>query len=336
MPAAKIKSVGCIYIFTLKFKNLLVGKNKANQQFKIKMLFDTTHIRMDELNAPEFKEKNIKLTVARLDTIHPVVSGNKLFKLHYFLEEAMVHKRPLVTFGGAYSNHLAATAYACRALGLSGTGIVRGEKPAKLSPTLQRCVEYGMKLLFVPRELYGAVSTQMDIDTLPAIDADSLVIPEGGYHPTGARGAAMIADLTAGAGADYIVTAVGTATTLAGLLQKATQLQQVIAIPVLKNFTDINERLLYLNGQGGYKNLHIWDKYHFGGYAKKTTELIHFMNEISGQFGLPTDFVYTAKMLFAVIDMIKNNFFLPGCKILCLHTGGLQGNQSLPAGSLIF
>ena len=171
---------------------------------------------------------------------------------------------------------------------------------------------------------------------LPGVDANSLIIPEGGYHPIGARGASLIADLTAEAAADYIITAVGTATTLAGFLQKAAPGQQVIAIPVLKNFTDIRERLLYLNGQMEYKNLHIWNEYHFGGYAKKTPELLQFMNDVYSQSGLPTDFVYTAKMLFAVIDKIKNNFFPPGSRILCLHTGGLQGNQSLPEGSLIF
>lgn len=303
------------------------------------MLFDTTHIAIDELKAAESRERNIGLMVARLDKIHPVVSGNKLFKLHYFLEEALLHNKPVVTFGGAYSNHLAATAYACREAGLPCTGIVRGEAPARLSPTLQGCIQDGMKLIFISREEYGRMSANMNgsADSYrEAIEVNSLIIPEGGYHPLGARGASLITDLTAKAGADYIITAVGTATTLAGILLKASPHQQVIAIPVLKNFTDIHERLLYLNGQMDYKNLHIWNEYHFGGYAKKTPELIQFMNELYSQFGLPTDFVYTAKMLFAVMDKIKNNYFPPGCRILCLHTGGLQGNQSLPGGSLIF
>ena len=300
------------------------------------MLFDINHITIDELNAAEFNEHNIKLMVARLDKLHPVVSGNKLFKLHYFLEEAFLSNRPVVTFGGAYSNHLAATAYACRSAELYCTGIVRGEEPARLSPTLQRCIQNGMKLIFTSREEYAGMSTQVNGRFPLGVDANSVIIPEGGYHPKGARGASMIAELTAKAEPDYVVTAVGTATTLAGLLQKAAPDQQVIAIPVLKNFTDIHERLLYLNGQIEYKNLHTWDEYHFGGYAKKTPQLIQFMNEIYDQSGLPTDFVYTAKMLFAVIDKIKNNFFPPGSRILCLHTGGLQGNQSLPEGSLIF
>ena len=304
------------------------------------MLFDTTHITIDNLNAPPFKAHKIELMVARLDKIHPIVSGNKLFKLHYFLEEALLTKRPVVTFGGAYSNHLAATAYACRIAGLSSTGIVRGEEPGKLSATLERCIQDGMKLVFVSRQEYATMSTHItecpDSYRNPAVDEESLVIPEGGYHPKGAKGASLIADLTAGVGAHYIITAVGTATTLAGILQKAAADQQVIAIPVLKNISDINQRLLYLNEQAEYKNLHIWNDYHFGGYAKKTPELIRFMNEIYSQYGLATDFVYTAKMLFAVIDKIKNNFFPPGSRILCLHTGGLQGNQSLPGEQLFF
>jgi len=130
--------------------------------------------------------------------------------------------------------------------------------------------------------------------------------------------------------------ATGTATTLAGILQKATVQQTVIGIPVLKGFTDIGERLQLLNGRSDYSNLEIWDQYHFGGYAKKTPGLVSFMNDIYKEYQLPTDFVYTAKMMYAVFDQLKTPVFKAGSHILCLHTGGLQGNNSLPAGSLIF
>jgi 1-aminocyclopropane-1-carboxylate deaminase/D-cysteine desulfhydrase-like pyridoxal-dependent ACC family enzyme len=300
------------------------------------MLLDTTNIPVDELNSRLLGEKELALMVARLDKIHPVVSGNKIFKLHYFLEEAIITNRHVVTFGGAYSNHLAATAYACRQSGLSCTGIVRGQESAYLSHTLQNCREEGMKLLFISREHYNVLSHNIELPNFPGIPANALIIPEGGYHSWGARGASLIMDKISNTNADFIVTAVGTATTYAGLLQKASAGQTIIAVPVLKNLADIPERLTYLNGPVTYPNTQIWSNYHFGGYAKKNSELIRFMNDFYVEYGIPSDFVYTAKMLFAVMDKIKNNQFPAGSRILCLHTGGLQGNNSLEKGTLVF
>ena len=300
------------------------------------MLFDTSNIIIDELQSELLTEKNIKLMAARLDKIHPIISGNKLFKLHYFLEEAMLKQKPVATFGGAYSNHLAAAAYSCKLAGLPCTGFIRGEEPIALSPTLLRCRDDGMQLIFLSREKYKILSAHPHATDFAQLAADTLMIPEGGYHPEGAKGASLILDAVAKAEADFICIAVGTATTLAGLLRGAATHQQVIAVPVLKNFTDWSDRLLHLNGTSAYNNFSTWNEYHFGGYAKKTPALLQFMNEIYEQYELPTDFVYTSKLLFAVMDKIKNNWFPQNSKILCLHTGGLQGNQSLPKGSLIF
>ncbi len=273
---------------------------------------------------------------ARLDKIHPVVSGNKIYKLHYFLEEALIKKKHIVTFGGAYSNHLAATAYACRQSGLGCTGIIRGEEPAALSSTLQNCRRDGMNLLFISREDYNIFSRKTVLTDFPGMPANALIIPEGGYHPSGARGASLIMESISAANAGVIVTAVGTAATYAGLLQKASSGQQIVAVPVLKNLADIPERVKYLNGIIPYPYTQIWNDYHFGGYAKKNGELILFMNDFFVEYGIPTDFVYTAKMFFAVMDKIKNGHFPPGSRILCLHTGGLQGNNSLKEGTLVF
>ncbi len=294
------------------------------------MLFDIRNIIFQELSSAMLDEKGIRLTVARLDKIHPVVSGNKLFKLHYFLEAfAAGSYSGIQTFGGAFSNHLVATAYACQQLKIPCKGIVRGERPARLSHTLQQCSAYGMQLEFVSREQYKALADQQErTDNI-------LTIPEGGYHPLGAKGASLIMDSIEEKNCPIFLP-VGTATTLAGILQKAAASRQVTAIPVLKGFTDTGERLHLLNGQSSYNNLHVWDQYHFGGYAKSSPELIAFMNELYRNYQLPTDFVYTAKMMFAVFDAIRNNVFAPQTKLLCLHTGGLQGNDSLPQGSLIF
>jgi len=290
-------------------------------------------ILQDEL----FCRKKITVKVVRLDKIHPVVSGNKLFKLYYFLQEALQsdHKT-ILTFGGAYSNHLVATAFACQACGLKSIGIVRGERPEQLSLTLQHCMNFGMQLKFISRELYTKKEGDYFTSGLTTEFGEVIIIPEGGYHPLGAKGAALIGGLLKENNYTHICTATGTATTAAGLLSAADK-QKIISVPVLKGMTDIEERINFLCSNNFNKaHFEIWDNYHFGGYAKKTYQLIEFMNYLWQQHHLPTDFVYTAKLFFAVYDKIKNNYFTEGCNILCLHTGGLQGNNSLPAGTLLF
>ena len=301
------------------------------------MLFPGYNSYHQILNDELFVEKQVSLTVLRLDNIHPVISGNKLFKLHYFMEEAVkTSSERIVTFGGAYSNHLVATAYACQIAGLQCIGIVRGEKPSILSHTLQSCIEYGMHLKFTSREQYAEKEMKYFIDELDKEYKKNYIIPEGGYHPSGAKGAAHIMKLVEDS-ATHICCAAGTATTLAGLLMGAGNHQKIIGFPVLKNMHDLHERVSFLtNTNNEYNKLQIIDDYHFGGYAKKTPTLIDFMNNIYKVHLLPTDFVYTGKMMFGVMDSIKKDFFEKGSKICCLHTGGLQGNLSLPDGSLIF
>lgn len=303
----------------------------------MQILFGIKNIRFDELENPVLEKKNIKLQLARLDKIHPVISGNKLFKLHYFLDEAMQsNHKTMVSFGGAYSNHLVAIAFAGKESGLKSIGIVRGEEPKNLSHTLQQCLQYGMQLQFITRNEYKNTGQPDFINNLKLKYGDFTLVPEGGYHPLGAAGASLIIDLLKDKNATHICTATGTATTLAGLLLKAQQSQQVITVPVIKNMNDIEERLFYLINKKKHNNLQIFDGYHFGGYAKKTEELINFMNVFYTNYGVPTDFVYTAKMMYAILDKINNNFFPAGSSIVCLHTGGLQGNQSLPPGTLLF
>jgi 1-aminocyclopropane-1-carboxylate deaminase/D-cysteine desulfhydrase-like pyridoxal-dependent ACC family enzyme len=302
------------------------------------MLFDTTKADIEELHDELFTEKQVSLSVLRLDKIHPLVSGNKLFKLHYFLEEAVnsLHKT-ILTFGGAYSNHLSATAYACKVLKLKSIGIVRGEKSEQLSHTLKQCLQDGMKLHFISRQEYAKKDDPVFMSNLKASFGECMIIPEGGYHPLGAKGAALIMDLVKHNNYTHICTATGTATTLAGILMAARPEQTVVSFPVLKGITDNKNRIKQLPGkEGEFENLLVLNKYHFGGYAKKTDQLIQFMNQCWLQHKLPLDFVYTAKMLFGTTDAVKNDTFTKGSKILCLHTGGLQGNKSLPLNSLLF
>ena len=298
------------------------------------MLFNTSKISIDLITNECLSKKDITLSVIRLDKIHPIISGNKLFKLHYYLEE--VQKKQLagvVTFGGAYSNHLVATAYACRDLNIKSVAFVRGEKPAKLSPTLLACIDFGMELIFIPRAEYNQKADDKFLEKVSAHWSKYLIVPEGGYSFKGAAGAALITN-TLTTDYSHICTAVGTGTTLAGLLMGAKEKQKIIGVPVIKGKSDIGERLTFLTGKDFPCQL--LEGYDFGGYAKKTPDLIHFMNSFYTNYKIPTDFVYTAKMMVAVLDKIEQNFFEQGSNIACLHTGGLQGNRSLPAGTLCF
>ncbi len=301
------------------------------------MPFNIFNTPVEILQNELFWQKNVSVSVLRLDKIHPVVSGNKLFKLHFFLQEALLsNHRTILTFGGAYSNHLSATAFACKAYGLKSIGIVRGEMPAHLSATLQHCIDNGMQLNFISRELYASKEQEYFISELKEKFGASIIIPEGGYHPLGAKGAALIWDLIKENNYTHVCTATGTATTVAGLLQGSGN-QTIISVPVLKGMTDIEDRINWLcDGNFKKEQLLIFDNYHFDGYAKKTPELINFMNNLWLQHHLPSDFIYTAKLFFAIWDKVENNYFNKESKILCLHTGGLQGNISLPKGTLLF
>lgn len=301
------------------------------------MLFDNSNIKVDHLENQLLDQLGIELFVLRLDLIHPIISGNKLFKLFYFLQHAekFPHKH-IITFGGAYSNHLVATAYACKLKGLKSIGIVRGERPMILSHSLQNCLEYGMQLKFVSRQEYDQKEDGIFQDNLLKEFGEVVIIPEGGYSSLGAKGAALIMDHI-DESTTHICCALGTATTVAGLLSAQKKEQQIIAVPVLKGLNDIHKRIAHLLPDTKHENvLQIADHYHFGGYAKYSTELIAFMNDLYNKYQLPTDFVYTAKMFFAVFDMLNKKQFPTGSKIVCIHTGGLQGNLSLPVNSLIF
>ena len=270
----------------------------------------------------------------RLDEIHPIVSGNKIFKLRHFL--GIVKDKTVVTFGGAYSNHLVAAAFACKQKSIDCIGIVRGEKPKKLSHTLQQCIEYGMQLHFISRDEYDKKETPGFIDELKNKYGDCIIIPEGGYDTKGAKGAAAIMDYI-NDDVTHICCAVGTGTTLAGLLSNVKPHQKIIALPALKGLNDIEIRLdLLTEGKFNRQQLQIENDYHFGGYAKKTDGLISFMNDLYNEYQLATDFVYTGKMMYGVMDMIEKDFFYPGSKVCCIHTGGLQGNLSLPKNTLTF
>lgn len=296
------------------------------------------------------------IAILRLDRIHPVISGNKWFKLKYHLQAAIQqNKKGILTFGGAWSNHLVATALACRQAGLNSIGIIRGEQPAKLSATLQEVLEYGMELRFISREAYS--NETAIIPGLQQQHPDFFIVPQGGQSHLGVLGAAEILQLAEPIKSySHISCATGTGTMLAGLVHAALPHQQIIGICTLKMPDGDNNSLNTfvkpyaaaplpispLKGGGEFlidrpvKKYTIFYDYHFGGYARKTGELLHFMNSIYQKHELPTDFVYTGKLLFGLMHLVQNDYFEPGSRILMVHSGGLQGNRSLPAGTLTF
>jgi len=298
--------------------------------------FEQSSLEFQELSGDLFARKKISVTICRLDKLHAEVSGNKLFKLHYFLKDALESiSKKIITFGGAYSNHLVATAFACKKLGIQSVGVVRREEHEPDSHTILRCRELGMKLSFISRADYKHIADAAFHNELQNAYGEYTLIPEGGYHPSGAKGASLIMDRLKAYKPSHVCVPVGTATTLAGLILKSGS-AQIVGIPVIKNMTDIFSRLEYLIGMNQPNALTIIDGFHFGGYARSTKLLIEFMNNFYTTHGIPLDFIYTAKMMFGIVEKIEEGYFPAGSHIICLHTGGLQGNKSLQPYNLAF
>jgi 1-aminocyclopropane-1-carboxylate deaminase len=279
----------------------------------------------------EAAQNNITADVLRLDRLHPVISGNKWFKLKNYLQQAQRSAaNPIITFGGAWSNHLIATAFAAREARLDAVGIVRGEKPLVLSTTLSAALRYGMQLEFISRREYSKKSGAHFLRQLSLRYPGAYIIPEGGAGPPGIRGSEDILRITDTSRYTHILCAIGTGTMFQGLIRASLPGQSVIGVPVLKGLfplilsPDQSERAQVLHG------------YHFGGYARHPPELIDFMNEFYRETTIPSDIVYTGRLFYALRDSIKRNFFPVSSRILVIHSGGLQGNGSLKPGLLEF
>lgn len=307
---------------------------------------------LQEIVSEVFAQQCVRLFVKREDLSHPFIGGNKWRKLKYNLLEAKrLSLSNLLTFGGAYSNHLAAVAAAGQAFGFQTLGVVRGERTLPLNPTLMYAEMCGMELRFVSRANFrnrNHNSMLLDIN----IDADGYyVLPEGGSNCLALRGVAELAPEIAAqlhSLPDFLVTACGTGATLAGLAvgmanaphdhtenivypftgQGSTQ-KTILGIPVLKGGFMEQEvhKLLSICDQNALKNSRweIKDGYHFGGYAKWTPGLVQFINSFKQAHGVPLDPVYTGKAMFAVFDLAEKGYFPKNSTVVFLHTGGLQG-----------
>ncbi|MFZ9662037.1 MAG: 1-aminocyclopropane-1-carboxylate deaminase/D-cysteine desulfhydrase [Chitinophagaceae bacterium] len=297
--------------------------------------------------------------ILRTDLIHPVCSGNKFFKLKYYLTEALKkNKKTIVTYGGPWSNHLVATAFAAHSCGLNSIGYVRGEEPELYSPTLLECMKLGMKLIFLNREHYDAIKySQENTD-------DALYIPQGGYGLNGMIGASEILNYTNKNSYSHIISAVGSGTMFAGLYLSGLYESATVETKMQINVTDDSyrnpiplrnhdfqligvtvhrdqeikneiEALLSLRNLKLHQDIQLYED-EMGGFAKFNKEVIAFMNSFYQKTMIPTDFVYTGRLMKWIYEAIAAGKFPKGSKILAIHSGGLQGNISLKPKSLLF
>ncbi|MCE7071234.1 pyridoxal-phosphate dependent enzyme [Dyadobacter sp. CY327] len=270
----------------------------------------------------------ITLYIKRDDLIHPTVSGNKWRKLKYnLLEASRQGYTRILTFGGAFSNHLYATAAAGNALGFETIGVVRGEELAeKLSPTLLFCQDQGMQLYCVSRSEYKLRSSDNYLLDLAKRFGHPFIVPEGGTSTLALQGIAeMVPEVNVQLAktADYFAVAAGTGGTAAGLLSAGAN---VLAFSALKGGEFLkNDISMLVSNQHSSGSLQLFTDYHFGGYAKWNPELIAFMQNFKDEFGIQLEQVYTAKMFFGLFDLIRKNHFPKGTTIVAVHTGGLQG-----------
>ncbi|MGI4750495.1 MAG: 1-aminocyclopropane-1-carboxylate deaminase/D-cysteine desulfhydrase [Janthinobacterium lividum] len=269
-----------------------------------------------------FTDQKLELYLKRDDLIHPLISGNKWRKLRYVLQEARnQHKKHLVTFGGAFSNHLLATAAAGATFGFQTTGFVRGENVQ--NDTLFMCRLLGMKLIFTDRESYqhkpGLFSEHFQNDS------EAFFIDEGGASAAAALGCSELVDEFSEK-YDHLFCACGTGTTAAGIINGLTNNNlstQFHAVSVLKNAGWMQQEIeKYLLKEASFLN---HTQYDFGGYAKTTPQLLQFIQQFIAATGILIDPVYTGKMLFAIYNLANKKYFLPGSRILAIHTGGVFG-----------
>jgi len=287
--------------------------------------------RMNELFLPILKEKGVELFLLREDLLHAHISGNKYRKLKYNLLEAQKQgKTKLLTFGGAFSNHIAAVAAAGQQFGFKTVGVIRGEQSTTPSPTLRYAEACGMQLHFVSRSAYREKTTVAFTTQLIEKFGDFYSIPEGGTNSLALQGCAEIwesINAHFSKAPDYVCTCVGTGGTIAGLIAGNESASQVLGFSALKGSfltKDVTE-LLQMYHARFYPNWLINNDYHFGGYAKHQPVLIDFMNDFKATQGISLDPVYTGKMMYGILDLVAKDYFPKGSRILAIHTGGLQG-----------
>lgn len=282
-------------------------------------------IETEEISIPIVKQKKVRLFIKRIDKVHPFVSGNKWYKLKYNLIKAKEKGfKTLLTFGGAYSNHIVATACAGKENGFQSIGIIRGDKHLPLNPTLAFSVEKGMFLQYVSRNDYRQKTTPEFIKNLKNKFGNFYLLPEGGTNDLAIKGTAEILD--ANDTQDYICCAVGTGGTIAGIINASDDKQKIIGFPAIKSSDTLQKEIESWTNKQNWKLI---NDYVCGGYAKVNKELVSFIHQFNLAHNIPLDAVYTGKMMFGILNLIEQDYFPKGISILAIHTGGLQGNKGI-------
>jgi 1-aminocyclopropane-1-carboxylate deaminase len=282
---------------------------------------------IDEIREGFLEGAGVRLFIKREDLNHPEIAGNKWWKLKYNIEEAHdLNCETLLTFGGAYSNHIYATASAAYANGFKSIGIIRGEETLPLNSTLSFAKFKGMQLHYVSREEYRQKTEEEYLKKLRKQFGHFYLIPEGGSNDLAVKGCAEFAtNLLSELHFDYVCLPVGTGGTMAGIIHGMEDKIRVIGFSSLKGGSFLEEEIERFL-QPGLRNWEIKTEYHFGGYAKQAKEVAAFINEQKTKHDLPLDEIYTAKMMMGIYEEVSKGNFKRDSTILAIHTGGLQGN----------
>ena len=296
--------------------------------FKVpeKLIFKTQNSINQKIDLPE--ETGIELYLKREDRIHPVISGNKYRKLKYNIQEAeKLGYYTLLSFGGAFSNHIAAVAAVGKEYGFKTIGIIRGEElqpKINENPTLEFAQSCGMQFKFIDRTSYRTKNSKLFVNNLEKDFGSFYLIPEGGTNELAIKGCEEI--LTGIDNEfDYICCSVGTGGTISGLINSSKRHQKILGFSALKGGFLKKE----ITNFTGKLNWELVTDYHFGGYAKMTNQLVEFINDFKSNSKIQLDPVYTGKMVFGISDLIQKKYFPKGSKILAIHTGGLQGIRGM-------
>jgi len=305
-PSPIFKGYILPYFRSLNQRNLLTYQNTPVQ----------------EIHDPLLSRFQIRLFTKREDLNHPFVSGNKWWKLKYNLKAAeQTEHKTLLTFGGAFSNHIYAVAAAAPELALNSIGIIRGEEVLPLNDTLRFARMRGMTLHYISREAYRHKTEERFLDDLRVRYGDFYLLPEGGSNALAVDGVAEFAK-TLGTGFDYLCCPVGTGGTLTGLIKGLNGHGRVLGFSALKSGAHLRGEVIRLGAEGA--NWEINTAYHFGGYARATPALHAFISDFEKNHSIPLDFVYTGKMMFGIFDLVSKGYFEKGSKLMALHTGGIQ------------
>lgn len=285
---------------------------------------------IQHLNKDWYHNSAAAIDMLRLDLIHPIISGNKWYKLKHNLKAAKAAgAAQILTFGGAYSNHLIAAAAAAKEYGIPATGVVRGLY-AKDTPTLTltACTEMGMTLVFVSKEDYNKKTDPIYLQQLQETCGSAYIIPEGGANQEGRLGSEDIAQLIP-VGYTHVCVSIGTGTTFIGLRNALPASVNMLGFAPFKYGAYLKDEVATHLNDATSHNWDVYTQYNFGGFGKWNSDLLTFMNEFYDANKIPLDMVYTAKMMYGIKEMLSNGAFGPEARILCVHTGGLQGNSAV-------